>query len=194
LILRGRSFACHFQSQGQQEAATLQRQNAEESQNLFNIGEPYLKQTMNDFIKDLGSAGSEPASVKNAFSQIEKSNTAAYDQAEGTAQAQVGQIAKSSGYRGAAGATEEASSNALLGLEKRRKSAESVTKQQEYDAGIAQRDFDMSSILGIAQGGIATSFGYGRNAIGAEAYNTSNPGNEALTAATTIASIIAALA
>ena len=194
MILKGYHLACTFQSQGQAESATLQRQTAEESQNLFQLGEPYLKQTMNDFIKDLGAPGSEPASVKNAFSQIEAQNTEAFDQAEGAAPAQVSQLAKSSGYRGAQGATDQASASALLDLEKRRKAVESQTKQQEYDAGMAQRDFDMSSILGISQGGISTSFGYGRNAITAEQYNTANPGNDAITAATTIASIIAALA
>src|SRR3974390_2460497 len=131
MILRGRELACGFQSQGQQDAATLQRQTAEESQNLFNIGEPSLKQTRNDFSKDLGTPGSEPGSVQNAFSQIRGQQDAQFAQAEDSSTATINQEAKQSGYRGARGSVENVASNTLYNLEGRRKAAIRQLQEQE---------------------------------------------------------------
>ena len=183
MIVKGRAFACTFQSEGQKEAAVLQRQLSDEAKQLFDIGQPYLKQTMTDFVKDLGKPGSEPASVKDAFAEINKNQEKQFDQQKDALPAEIAQTVKQSGYRGARGATDEASKSALIGLEQRRRSSQRQLKQQETDAAVSQRDFDLSSILGLATGGISNSFGLSRNAITASAYDTRNPGQGALSGA-----------
>ena len=173
-----------MQSEGQKEAATLQRQLAEEAKSLFATGEPYLKKSLDDFIKDLGASGEEPASIKKSFETIRQNMDKQFTQQEDTLPTNIKQMTKQSGYRGARGSVDEASRSALLGLEQRRRAAKRQLDVQETDAAMAQRDFDLGSILNISSGGISGAFGLARNAISASAYDTRNPGQGALSGAT----------
>ena len=184
MILKGWAFACHFQTQGQQDAAKIQRQLTDEATQAFDTGEPGLKLAIGDIIKDLGKPGDEPASVKNAFTQIRSQQESQFDQAEGSAPLNVEQVAKSTGYRGAKGAVGEQEKSILFDLENRRKQAARSLKEQETDAALSTRDFEISQLLGLGEGGVSQAFGFGQNAITAAGMNTRNPWGGAVQGAT----------
>lgn len=147
----------------------------QEATQEFNTGAPGLKLALGDMISDLGAPGSEPASVKNAFASIRSTQEGQFDQAAASAPGSVQQVAKSTGYRGEKGAVDSQISDTLYGLESRRRAASRSLQEQESDAALQQRDFEISSILGLGTGGVQQSFGLTSNAIQAAAQNTSNP-------------------
>jgi len=170
-------------SEGQEQSAELQKLQAQHQKDLFAIGYPGLKLSLSDFIKDLGKPGEEPASVKKAFTEAN-----ALQQQQFTSQAEstpltAQQQAKQSGFRGGAGSVDRASSEALFQLESQRRKSQNLMAAQETDAAVSQRDFDLSQILGISEGGIQSSFGYNRNALSAAGMNTKNPWGSALSGA-----------
>ncbi len=178
-----------METQGQAQAGELQRTQAQHQMDLFNIGSPALRLALSDFIKDLGQPGQEPESVKKAFSQMRDLQTRQFEGAAAGVPTDVAYQMKAQGYRGAAGVGEESTKGALFELEKQRRAQERLLTQQESDASLQQRDFDLSQILGIGAGGFASSLGFSRNALAATGYNQRNPWGSALSGAASGASI-----
>jgi hypothetical protein len=77
----------------------------------------------------------------------------------------------------------------LIGLEQRRRQAARSLQEQESDAALQTRDYDISQILGLGSGGVGQSFGFGQNAILAAGQNKSDPWGGALTGAASGASL-----
>lgn len=171
------------ESSGQQLSGDIQIQQAQHMNDLFNIGSPGFRLALSDFMTDLGQPGQEPASVRNAFSQIRNQTN---QQFATQAQAIPGQAqyeALTSGYRGGQGAVGSASDQALFELEKQRRSQNQMLTIQETNAGMQQRDFDLSQILGLGAGGFQNSLGFSQNALNAAQSATSNPWGSAASGA-----------
>lgn len=168
---------------GQEQSAELQRLQAQHQRDLFNIGSPGLRVALGDFMSDLGKPGEEPASVKKAFDEARTMQGKQFDQQAEALPLTAKQQAKQAGFRGSAGAVENSSSEALFQLEAQRRKSQSLMQMQETDAAVSQRDFDLSQILGLAEGGIQSSFGYNRNALSAAGMNNQNPWAGALSGA-----------
>jgi hypothetical protein len=171
-------------TQGQEQSANLQKQDAQHATDLFAMGSPGMRLALGDFIKDLGSGG-EPASVKSAFDAIRGDTNKQFTQEEAASPMQIAQQLKQSGARGAAGSQEYASQNALLSLEDARRNNMANLQIQETNTGMAQRDFDLSQILGIASGNIGQSFQFSSDALKSAQYNQQNPWGSALGGAAT---------
>lgn len=176
-------------SAGEKESAEIQRSQAQHQRDLFNIGSPGLKLALGDFIKDLGKPGEEPASTRKAFDEMRSLQTRQFDQQAESLPLTANQQAKQSGFRGSAGSVDRSASEALFQLEDQRKKSQNLMAMQETDAALSQRDFDLSQILGISEGGIQSSFGYSRNALSAAGMNNYNPWNSALSGAASGASL-----
>ena len=144
---------------------------------------------LSDFIKDLGKPGEEPASVRKAFTEARTMQDQQFASQKESLPLTAQQQARSSGFRGGAGAVENSSADALYQLEGQRRKSQNLLQMQESDAAVSQRDFDLSQILGISEGGISSSFGYNRNAINAAGMNTKNPWGGALSGAMSGASV-----
>ncbi len=172
-----------MQSQGEKLSADVQRVQTQHMTDLFNIGAPGFKLALSDFMGDLGQPGQEPASVRNAFAQIRKGMNQQYDTAgqamPGAAQYQ----ATASGYRGAEGAIPSATDQALFSLEAQRRAQNQLLTIQETNAGMQQRDFDLSQILGLGAGGFQSSLGFTQNALQSARYAGGNPWGGALSGA-----------
>jgi len=168
---------------GQEQSAEIQRLQAQHQQDLFRIGSPGLSLALGDFIKDLGKPGEEPASTRKAFDEMRGLQNRQFDQQAESLPLTAAQQAKQSGFRGSAGSVDRSASEALFQLEAQRRKSQNLMAQQETDAAVSQRDFDLSQILGIAEGGIQSSFGYGRNQLAAAGMNNSNPWAGALSGA-----------
>ena len=160
---------------GQEQSAEIQRLQAQHQQDLFRIGSPGLSLALGDFIKDLGKPGEEPASTRKAFDEMRGLQNRQFDQQAESLPLTAAQQAKQSGFRGSAGSVDRSASEALFQLESQRRKSQNLMAQQETDAAVSQRDFDLSQILGISEGGIQSSFGYGRNQLAAAGMNNSNP-------------------
>jgi len=171
------------QTAGQADAAAISAQTARQEKQLWDLAGPTLSSTLRDFIKDLGPSGSEPGSVKTAFDTLKKQQADVYSQEAGSASATVGQLAKQGGERMDPGAAQYGSDAVIASLEQSRRATARQTKEAEVDASLQQKNFLLSQILGVSEGGVGQSFGLGRNAIGASQYNTSNPGGGALSGA-----------
>lgn len=174
---------------GQEQSAEIQRLQAMHQRDLFRIGSPGLSLALGDFIKDLGRPGEEPASTRKAFDEMRALQGRQFDQQAESLPLTAKQQAKQSGYRGSAGTVDRASSEALFQLEDQRRKSQNLMAMQETDAAVSQRDFDLSQILGIAEGGIQSSFGYGRNQLAAAGMNNANPWGGALSGAASGASL-----
>ena len=174
---------------GEKESAEIQRSQAQHQRDLFNIGSPGLRLALGDFIKDLGKPGEEPASTRKAFDEMRGLQTRQFDQQAESLPLTAQQQAKQSGFRGSAGTVDRSASEALFQLEDQRKKSQNLMAMQETDAAVSQRDFDLSQILGIAEGGIQSSFGYSRNQLSAAGMNNANPWGGALAGAASGASL-----
>jgi hypothetical protein len=177
------------QSAGQSDAAQISAQTARQQKELWDLASPLMRNTLQDFINDLGPAGSEPSSVKKAFDKLRTEQGGAFEQAKGAAPATVEQVAKQSGQRMDPGAVKYGSDAVLASLEKSRMATARATKEAEVDASMQQRSFLMSQILGLSEGGVGQSFGLTSNALNASQYNTKNPWGGALSGALSGASI-----
>ena len=171
------------QSQGQADAAVVQRQQAEISTGLAAIGVPGISQSITGFLQDLGSPGQEPKSVSDAFKTVSSEQNRNFDQQEKSAPLTEAQMAKQGGQQMDPGAVQYGSDYLVAGLEQQRKSAQRSLKTQETDASLAQRDFDISNLLGISQGGIGNSFGFTSAQLAYDQANNANPSAGALTGA-----------
>lgn len=162
-------------TEGQRDAASVQKAAAQHQLDLFNIGAPGARLALGDFLGDLGGAQG-PSSVNDLFAQLQGKNTQQFGYAKDAAGAATRQMAAQSGYRGPTGAVESVASQTLLGLEDaRRRNARALTEQQT-DASIMQRDFNLSQILGLGQGMGSQSMQTYGNALGiANTFNNSNP-------------------
>ncbi len=177
-----------METQGQEQAGIVQRTQAQHQLDLFNIGSPAFRLALADFVKDLGQPGQEPESVKKAFSEMRDLQTRQFEGAAAGVPTDVAYQMKATGYRGATGAGGEAAKGALYELEKNRRAQERLLTQQESDAALQQRDFDLSQILGIGAGGFQSSLGFSQNALRASGYNQTNPWGSALSGAVSGAS------
>jgi hypothetical protein len=148
-----------------------------------------MMSTLNDMIKDLGPSGSEPGSVKTAFDTLKKEQSDAYSQAEGSAAATTSQLAKQGGERMDPRAAGYGSDAVIASLEQSRRQTARQTKENEVDASLQQKNFLLSQILGVSEGGVGQSFGLTGNALNASQYNTKNPLGGALSGAISGASI-----
>jgi hypothetical protein len=179
-------------TQGQEQSAQLQKQSAQHSADLFALGSPGIRLALGDFLKDLGSGG-EPESVKKIYSDIRKDTNLQFDQEEAASPMTIHQQMLQSGYRGAQGSEAYAGQQALFSLEDARRNNLRNLQVQETDQGMAQRDFDLSQVLGIGSGLVGQSFGFNNAALGAAGYNQKNPWGGALGGALTGAGAGAAL-
>ncbi len=164
---------------GQEQSAQLQKQSAQHSTDLFNLGSPGIRLALSDFLKDLGSGG-EPESVKQAFSQIRGDTNKQFDQEETANPSTVHQQMLQSGGRFAQGAEGYTAQQTLFSLEDARRNNMRNLDIQETNQGMQQRDFDLSQILGIGRGAVNQSFGFNQAALGATNYNQKNPWGSAL--------------
>lgn len=161
-------------TQGQEQSAQLQKQAAQHSTDLFNIGSPGMRLALGDLLKDIGSGG-EPASVKSAYDTIRGDTNKHFDQEEKASPMSIHQQMVQSGARGGQGAEQYASDQALYSLESARRNNMQNLQMQETDQGMQTRDFELSQILGIATGNVQQSFGFNQNAYGAAQKNQANP-------------------
>jgi hypothetical protein len=166
-------------TQGQEQSAQLQKQAAQHSTDLFAMGSPGMRMALSDLLKDVGSGG-EPQSVQDAYSTIRGDTNKQFDQEEAASPMTIDQSMKQSGFRGGQGAQQYASDQALYSLEDSRRNNMRNLQMQETDQGMQTRDFELSQILGIAQGNVNQSFGFNQNAYGAAQQNQSNPWGSAL--------------
>jgi hypothetical protein len=166
-------------TQGQEQSAQLQKQSAQHSTDLFNMGSPGMRLALGDLLKDVGTGG-EPQSVQDAYGAIRGDTNKQFDQQESASPMTVNQQMKQSGYRGGQGAQQYASDQALFSLEDSRRNNMQNLQMQETDQGMQTRDFELSQILGIATGNVQQSFGFNSNAYGAAQKNQSNPWGSAL--------------
>lgn len=162
-------------TEGQRDAASVQKAAAQHQLDLFNIGAPGARLALGDFLGDLGGAQG-PASVADLFGQLQQRNTQQFGYAEDAAGATTRQFARQSGYRGGTGAVESVAANTIFDLESaRRRNARALTEQQT-DTAIMQRDFNLSQILGLGTGMGSQSMQTYGNALGiANTFNNSNP-------------------
>jgi hypothetical protein len=171
------------QTGGQKDAGKIAAQQAQEETALYNMAEPSILASLSGFVQDLGAPGSEPASITSAFKEIRSDTNKAYAGAAKSSTATVEQIAKQGGSRMDPGATKSASDEILFSLEKNRRGTMRGLAQQETDAAMSQRDFDLSSILGVGEGGVGGAFGFQNDALNAARLNTSNPTGGAISGA-----------
>lgn len=167
-------------NQGQAQSAALQQQQAQHEKELFGIGAPGLSLALGDLIKDLGKPGEEPESVRKAFGAARALQEKQFDQQKEALPLTAQQQARQSGFRGGAGAVDNSASEALYQLEAQRRTSQNQMMMAETDSAVSQRDFDLSQILGISEGGIQSSFGYNRNALNAARMNNADPWGGAL--------------
>src|SRR5450631_2201267 len=160
-------------TQGQEQSAQLQKQSAQHSTDLFAMGSPGMRLALGDLLKDLGSGG-EPQSVQDAYSSIRGATNKQFDQEEKASPMTINQQMLQSGARGGQGAQQYASDQTLFSLEDSRRNNMRNLQMQETDQGMQTRDFELSQILGIAQGNVQQSFGFNQNAYGAAQNNQSN--------------------
>jgi hypothetical protein len=163
------------QTAGQKDAGKIAAQQAQEETSLYNLAEPAIMSAMAGFVSDLGAPGSEPKSVTDAFKTLRSDTNAAYAGAEKSAPLTTAQVAKQGGNRMDPGAVGSASDSLLFSLESKRRDSMRQLKQQETDAALSQRDFDLSSILGLGEGDVTSGFGFGNAALNAAKLNTANP-------------------
>jgi hypothetical protein len=176
-------------TQGQEQSAQIQRLQAQHEHDLFSVGSPGLRLALGDFIKDLGQPGQEPESVKKAFGEARGLQDQQFEQQAGSIPLTAAQQAKQSGFRGSAGTIDRSSSEALYQLEGQRRQAQNQLQMQEVDASLQQRDFDLSQILGLSEGSIASSFGFSRNQLAAAGLDNRNAFGGALSGAVSGASL-----
>lgn len=176
-------------SAGQNDAASVSRQEAQQQLDLFNIGYPGMKAALNSAITDLGAPGSEPQVVKDAFAQINQQNQAAFDMAEKSAPLTLAQESKQTYGRTPAGAVSGASDKVLSDLEVARRSETRALAQQETDAALSQQDTDLSTILGISQGGVSGALNFAGNRLALDKLDNANPWAGAIAGASSGASI-----
>lgn len=163
-------------SEGQRDAAQVQAAAAQHQNDLFNLGAPGVRLALGDFMSDLGTAGQNPASIQALYAGLFDTSNRQFQQAEDTAGASTAQMALQSGYRGATGAVGEQAQNTILQLETARRSNQRSLQQQQVDASISQRDFNLSQILGIGTGMGQQAMGSYNNALGITGtFNNSNP-------------------
>lgn len=163
------------QTGGQGDAANIQKAQADHATDLFNIGSPGLRLALGDFIKDLGQPGQIPESVKNAFTKIKGDTDKQYGAQEAAAPQMIEQQMKQSGFRGAAGAQDYASSRTLAQLEANRLAAQNTNRINEVNQGLSQQAFDLQNIFGIVGQATGQSNMFAQNALGATGYNNANP-------------------
>lgn len=166
-------------TQGQEQSAQLQKQSAQHSTDLFNIGSPGIRLALGDMLKDLGSGG-EPESIKKLYAGIRGDTNKQFDQEEAANPMTTHQQYLQSGARGAQGAEQYGAERTLFSLEDARRNNLRNLAVQETDQGMAQRNFELSQILGIGSGMVNQSFGFNANAYGAAQHNQSNPWGSAL--------------
>lgn len=170
-------------TEGQGDAATIQKAQAEHAADLFNIGSPGMKLALGAFMKDLGKPGEIPDSVKQAFDKMSALTNKQFGQEEAAAPMTIAQQMKQSGYRGGAGAQEYAASQILAGLEQNRLRSQNELKVNEINQGLSQQAFDLQNIFGIVSGATGQSNMFTQNALGATGYNQRNPWGGAATGA-----------
>lgn len=168
------------QTAGQADAAQISAQTARQQQQLWDLAGPTMKTVLQDFINDLGPAGSEPKSVKTAFDTLRGQQAEFYTAESGAAAPTVAQMAKQSGGRMDPNAVKYGSDAVLASLEQSRRATARATTEAETDASLQQKNFLISQILGLSEGGVGQSFGLSGNALQASQYNTSNPAGGAL--------------
>lgn len=177
------------QTGGSQIGGSVAQQQAQHATDLFNLGEPGVRLALNDLLTDLGKPGQEPASVTNAFDKIQKQTESTFAGASEAAPLTIQQQMRQSGYRGSANAFEGASAQALAQIEAARRQSLSSLQAQRSNAAVSQKQFDLSQILGIAQGSIGGSFGNTQNLLQLAGMDNQNPGGGALSGALSGASI-----
>src|ERR1700690_615921 len=133
---------------GQADAANIQAAQAQHATDLFNIGSPGMQLALGDFMNDLGQPGQIPQSVQNAFHKMSTLTDQQFGQQEAAVPATINQQMKSSGYRGAAGASGYSAGQTLAGLEQNRLNAQNQLQVQEVNQGLSQQSYDPSKHYG----------------------------------------------
>ena len=149
-----------MQGAGQADAAQAARLQSLFATQFFDIAEPSIKMTLQDAIKDLGKPGQEPQSVQTAFDTARGAVNTNFAAEKERDVATLTQLAKQSGTKANIAEAPAAAENILFDLEKGRRGSLRQLKEQEIDASVAQRDFDLSTIFGIGQGAFGSSLGY----------------------------------
>lgn len=162
-------------SQGQQDAADIQKAQAQHATDLFNIGSPGIQLALGDFIKDLGKPGEIPESVRSAFEKMSSLTDTQYGNEAKAAPMEIAQQMKQSGFRGGQGAESFAASQTLAQLESNRLKSQNELKVNEVNQGLSQQAFDLQNIFGIVAGATGQSNQFAANALGATGYNQQNP-------------------
>jgi hypothetical protein len=174
---------------GQNDAAQQQLIDSRFSQALAAIGLPAMSSALGDLTGDLGAPGSGSDMVKKAFTDASTLTSSEFKQQEAAAPLTLTQVMKQSGNKFATGAASSGSDSIIATLEANRRGALRGLQEQESDALLSQRDFDLANILGISQGGVSNAFSFGRDILAADQYDTANPGGGALSGALAGASL-----
>jgi hypothetical protein len=164
-------------------AADINKVSTQHENDLFKLGYPGFRLALSDLITDLGSPGGEPDSVKKAFGLIRKQQGEQFDTAADVIPGAVNYQATASGYRGAIGATDAASKEALFSLEGRRRTQAQLLNVQESDLAMKQQDFDLGQIMSLSGGALQSARGFTQNALQAAGYSTGNPWGSAASGA-----------
>lgn len=172
-----------MESGGSKQAAAINQASTSREKDLFNLGYPGFRLALSDMITDLGAPGSEPDSVKKAFGLIRQQQGQQFDQAANAIPGAVAYQAKTSGYRGAIGAEDAASKEALFSLEGRRRAQAQLLNQNETDVAMQTRDFEMGQIMSMSGTALGSARGFTQNALKSAGYRTGSPWGGALSGA-----------
>lgn len=179
-----------MQNAGQQDSAAVSRLQAQFAEQFFNISEPGLRTSIATAVQDLGQPGQEPLSIKNAFTAATDQTNRTYAGQATRDTATMGQLAKQSGITANQVSVADASTQVLADLESGRRSSIRGLKEQETDAAIQQRDFDLANLFGISQGVIGQGYGFTNAQLGVDKlYPAGSPGSSAISGAASGASI-----
>lgn len=145
---------------------------------------PAISQVISQYMKDLGTPGSEPDSVKKMFSQARDSLGSQFNSAELSNSNAIATRAKSMGLDYRPDALLASQNSAMIGLEQQRNSALQNLNYQEGQAGMNQTNSLLARMGNIERGLAGAAGGMGQAGISELGMiNQSNPWGGALSGA-----------